>query len=101
MADPKFCARCNSIPCSCKPAPVHKNAKIRLEKAGRHGKAVTVIFELGISEAERKELLKALKTECGTGGTAKEGTLEIQGDHRDRIEARLKALGYKVKRAGG
>jgi translation initiation factor 1 len=76
-------------------------AKIRLERGGRGGKAVTVIFELSLPEAEQKTLLRDLQKACGTGGTLKNGTIEIQGDHRDKIEAALQAKGLRVKRAGG
>lgn len=75
--------------------------KMRLEKSGRGGKAVTVLFELGMAPEQGKELQKKLQKACGTGGTYKEGRIEIQGDFRDRIEAELAQLGFKVKRAGG
>lgn len=74
---------------------------MRLEKSGRGGKAVTVLFELPLDEAGLKDLLKTLKTRCGTGGALKGQTLEIQGDHREAIEKLLAERGLKVKRAGG
>ena len=91
------------------PAPVKKiekpkkllTAKVGRETAGRRGKGVTTIFDLAITEANLKELATLLKQKCGTGGTAKDGRIEIQGDHRDRIVEELEKLGYKVKRAGG
>ncbi len=86
-----------------KPAPPEKllTAKVGRETAGRRGKGVTTVFDLALSEADLKELATTLKEKCGTGGTAKDGRIEIQGDHRDRIVAELEKLGYKVKRAGG
>jgi predicted translation initiation factor SUI1 len=62
---------------------------------------VTVVSELPLNDDELKELATRLKNKCGTGGTAKDGRIEIQGDHRDKIAQELEALGYKVKRAGG
>lgn len=75
--------------------------KVGRETAGRKGKGVTTVFETPLDEAGLKELGALLKQKCGTGGTVKDGRIEIQGDQRDRIVAELEALGYKVKRAGG
>ncbi len=75
--------------------------RIRREKSGRGGKTVTTITGVPGSEADLDALLKVLKQHCGAGGTREGATLEIQGDHRDRVEARLVALGHRVKRAGG
>lgn len=105
--DSSWCPKCKQSPCACSrasqpaAAPGRGPAKMRLEKSGRGGKAVTVLFELPLDEAEMKELLKALKTRCGTGGALKDGKLEIQGDQREKIEAVLSERGLKVKRAGG
>jgi predicted translation initiation factor SUI1 len=82
------------------PKKVH-TAKVSRETAGRKGKGVTVISDLPLSEEQLKELATLLKNKCGTGGTAKDGRIEIQGDQRDRICQELEKLGYKVKRAGG
>jgi len=71
------------------------------ETKGRRGKGVTVISDLPLDESGVTELATKLKTRLGTGGTVKEGRIEIQGDHRDRIVQELEALGYQVKRAGG
>jgi translation initiation factor 1 len=86
-----------------KPAPPKKvhTVKLSRETAGRRGKGVTVVSELPLTEDQLKELATKLKNACGTGGTAKDGRIEIQGDQRDRIAAELEKLGYKVKRAGG
>jgi predicted translation initiation factor SUI1 len=62
---------------------------------------VTIISELPLDENGLTEVAARLKTRLGTGGTVKEGRIEIQGDHRDRIVAELEAMGYRAKRAGG
>lgn len=85
------------------PAPPRKvhTVKLSRETAGRRGKGVTVVSELPLGEEQLKELATLLKNKCGTGGTAKDGRIEIQGDQRDRLAVELEQLGYKVKRAGG
>jgi predicted translation initiation factor SUI1 len=85
------------------PAPAKKIHTVKLgrETAGRKGKGVTVVWELPLNEDGLKELATLLKNKCGTGGTAKDGRIEIQGDHRDKIAQELEKLGYKVKRSGG
>jgi translation initiation factor 1 len=75
--------------------------KVGRETSGRRGKGVTTVFDTPLSENDLKELAAFLKQKCGTGGTAKDGRIEIQGDQRERIVAELEKLGYKVKRAGG
>lgn len=83
-------------------APVKKPiAKVGREIAGRRGKGVTTIFDLKISESALQELATTIKQRCGTGGTVKDGRIEIQGDQRERIVAELEKLGYQVKRVGG
>src|SRR5262245_53433805 len=82
------------------PKKVH-TVKLGRETAGRKGKGVTVVWELPLNDDELKELATLLKNKCGTGGTAKDGRIEIQGDQRDKIALELERLGYKVKRAGG
>lgn len=76
-------------------------AKVGRETKGRRGKGVTTIFDLSIGQSHIAELAALLKQRCGTGGTVKDGVIEIQGDQRDRIVAELEKLGYRVKRAGG
>ncbi len=86
------------------PPPVKKvihTVKVGRETAGRKGKGVTVVSDLPLGEDALKELATKLKNACGTGGTAKDGRIEIQGDHRDRLIVELEKLGYKAKRAGG
>ncbi len=75
--------------------------RIRREVKGRRGKPVTTVFGLPLDAAALRELASELKRRCGTGGSCKDGVIEIQGDHRDRIAADLVARGYRVKRAGG
>ncbi|HEY1192018.1 MAG TPA: hypothetical protein VGE74_30590 [Gemmata sp.] len=82
------------------PKKLH-TVKLSRETAGRKGKGVTVVSELPLNEDALKELATKLKNACGTGGTAKDGRIEIQGDHRDKLQQELEKLGYKVKRAGG
>jgi translation initiation factor 1 len=82
------------------PKKIH-TVKVSRETAGRKGKGVTVVSDLPLTEEELKELATQLKNKCGTGGTAKDGRIEIQGDHRDRLAQELEKLGYRVKRAGG
>ena len=72
-----------------------------LDRKGRGGKSVSVIKQVMSPAAGKEALLKLLKTRLGTGGTIKDGNIEIQGDHRDTILGILKELGYQAKRAGG
>jgi translation initiation factor 1 len=69
------------------------------EKGGRGGKTVTAVR--GLPPAALGEVAKDLKRHCGSGGAVKGGAVEIQGDHREKIAARLEAQGYRVKLAGG
>jgi translation initiation factor 1 len=71
------------------------------EKGGRGGKTVTVVRGLPERGPALEARLGELKRLCGAGGTLRDGALEIQGDHRDRIAEKLTSLGYKVKLAGG
>jgi translation initiation factor 1 len=78
-------------------------ARVRVgrEVAGRGGKGVTVVSGLTLDALELDELAARLKKLCGAGGTVKDGRIEIQGDHRDRLVAELCRLGFQAKRAGG
>jgi translation initiation factor 1 len=71
------------------------------DRKGRAGKTVTVITGVTGSEAKLTALAQQLKKLCGSGGTVKDGNIEIQGDHCDKVTAKLIGMGYKVKRAGG
>jgi translation initiation factor 1 len=106
--DPAFakrCQRCGSYPCRCpKPKslpPQQQMACIQRERKGRRGKTVTVVRDLQLTPEDLKALGKQLKKLCGSGGTVKDGNIEIQGDHRDKIAAELQKLGYKSKFVGG
>ncbi|HEY3675992.1 MAG TPA: translation initiation factor [Candidatus Tumulicola sp.] len=72
---------------------------IRIARAKRRASTVSIIT--GVRDAELDETAKALKRHCGTGGTAKNGSIEIQGDHREKIVAWFAAAGKKAKLAGG
>lgn len=72
-------------------------ARLRMEKAGRGGKTVTVVYDLPRNEAFLKDLAQKLKRECGTGGTFTEDRVELQGEMRDRVRGILQRLGYTVK----
>ena len=73
--------------------------RVSRETSGRRGKTVTVVR--GIPPRELASVSSDLKRLCGTGGSAKDGVVEIQGDHRPKVVARLEAQGYRVKLAGG
>lgn len=75
--------------------------RVGRETKGRAGKGVTVITGLPLAPAQLEELARQLKRRCGSGGTVRSGTIEIQGDHRDTLVAELIALGYAAKRSGG
>jgi translation initiation factor 1 len=77
--------------------PARVVAKLRMEKAGRGGKTVTVVFDLPRNQAFLKELAGELKRTCGSGGAVVENTVEVQGEHRDRVRALLQKKGWTVK----
>ena len=81
--------------------PSQQKATVRLDRRGRGGKSVTVIEGLQMAPKERETLLKQLKAKLGTGGTVKDTSLEIQGDHRDALMAALEKMGTPPKRSGG
>jgi protein-tyrosine phosphatase len=83
--------------------PVGRPATLKVgrETAGRRGKGVTTVFDVPLDEGGLQQLAATLKQRCGTGGTVKDGRIEIQGDQRERIVAELERLGYKTKRVGG
>ena len=78
-----------------------QTAYLHRESGGRGGKVVSIVKNLALSEDDMKSLAKKLKQECGTGGTVKDGFIEIQGEHRQKMADVLQKLGYKVKIAGG
>ena len=75
--------------------------RIRRETKGRKGKGVTTVSGINLAEAELKTLAKLLKQTCSTGGTVKDGVIEIQGDHRQILKTELEKRGHQVKLAGG
>lgn len=108
------CLRCGKRlkACECKKqnqgAAGHQHAggeatkvKVSRESKGRKGSGVSLISGLPLSEQELKKLAKTLKRLCGSGGAVKNGVIEIQGEHRDRLVEELGKLGYKVVKAGG
>ena len=76
-------------------------ARVTREKQGRGGKTVTVVRGLALDAESLAALGKRLRAACGAGGTARDGVLEVQGDHADKVMALLLAEGHKAKRAGG
>jgi len=101
-----MCPGCNKQKqqCVCRQKQIiPKDGIVRLmrETKGRKGKGVTLINGVPLDPAGMKKLAKFLKQKCGSGGSVKNGVIEIQGDHRDTLEKELSARGYKVKQAGG
>ena len=91
--------------CGCrkkKPGPRGDGiVRVGRETKGRKGKGVTLITGVPLGPEGLRTLAKALKGRCGTGGTVKDGVIEIQGDHRDILVELLSREGYTVKRSGG
>jgi len=81
--------------------PAKQGVRIRRESKGRGGKNVCVIEGLPLAEAALKVLTKKLKNQLGTGGALKGVSIEIQGDHREKLMSLLEKEGYKAKLAGG
>jgi translation initiation factor 1 len=103
----RMCPACGepAAQCLCRKAgkPPAGDGVVRIgrETKGRKGKCVTVITGLCLDPDGLRDLAKQLKQRCGTGGTVKAGSIQIQGDHRDLLVEELKGRGYVVKRAGG
>lgn len=110
----RYCSRCGKPEgeCRCRDqkrmgdstatsAPRDGFVRLALDRKQRRGKAVTVISGVPGDLAELTALAQQLRKLCGAGGSLKEGNIELQGDHRDKVEARLASLGYKIKRVGG
>lgn len=103
----RMCPACRQpvAACSCRSASVVPagDGVVRVSRAtqGRGGKTVTVVKGVPMDAAALVVLGKQLKALCGTGGTVKDGVIEIQGDHVERVMAALQAQGQRVKRAGG
>ncbi len=75
--------------------------RVMRETKGRKGKGMSLVTGVPGSEADLKGLAKELKQLCGTGGSVKNGVIEIQGDHRDKLVEALKSKGFNAKKAGG
>jgi translation initiation factor 1 len=103
----RICPECGnpSAACSCtrkKAAPAGDGiVRVGRETKGRKGKGVTIVSGVPLDSAGLLALGKELKKRCGSGGTVKDGTIEIQGDHRDMLIEELQKRGWKVKRCGG
>ena len=102
----RMCPDCRNAltQCTCKSnaAPVGDgNVRVMLQTKGRGGKAVTLVNGLALDADALNALGKQLRSACGSGGTVKDGVLEVQGDHCERIVAELQSRGFKPKRAGG
>ena len=90
--------------CTCKAraaAEVLGDGRVRVNRQSRSGKTVTVVTGLPLTADALAALGKRLRTACGAGGTCKDGVLEVQGDHADRVLAWLVGEGYAAKRSGG
>jgi len=90
--------RCSTVKTALKTDGI---VRLQRETKGRKGKGVTLITGVPLPPEELKQLAKRLKQMCGTGGTVKDGVIEVQGDHRELLLAELQKLGWKVKLAGG
>ena len=104
----RICPGCSEpvAACTCrKPATLTAKGdgvvRVGRETKGRKGKGVTVISGIPLPPDDLKMLARALKQKCGTGGTVKDGIIEIQGDQRDLLVELLQARGWTVKRSGG
>jgi translation initiation factor 1 len=75
--------------------------RLKRETKGRKGKGVVLVTGLALEDAELKKVAKRLKQVCGTGGSIKNGVIEIQGDDRETLKAELEKQGHTVKIAGG
>ena len=103
----RMCPGCRQpvAQCQCKSARVLPAGdgvvRVSRETKGRGGKAVTVVRGVLQDDAAIAALGKQLKTACGSGGTVKDGVIEVQGDHVVRVLQELRKLGHTAKRAGG
>jgi translation initiation factor 1 len=103
----RTCPDCRQPVADCRcaarqPAPQGDGVvRVSRETAGRKGAGVTVITGLPLNGADLAALASVLKKRCGSGGTSRDGRIEIQGDHRDLLVTELGQRGYRVKRVGG
>lgn len=101
----RMCPQCRQsvAGCLCKTQVLPKTdgvVRVSLQTKGRGGKSVTLVKGLPLDAAALAELGKQLRSACGSGGTVKDGVVEVQGDHVATVMAALQKLGYTVKRAG-
>jgi translation initiation factor 1 len=102
----RMCPACRRpvAQCTCRQAAAPGGdgiVRVQRETKGRGGKAVTVVRGAPVDAAALVKLGQELKAACGSGGTVKDGTIEVQGDHADKVMALLQQRGWRVKRAGG
>lgn len=102
----EYCPRCGrpKAECSCRQSTAPRGdgtVRVSRERQGRAGKTVTVVTGVAGDPARLAEITAQLKRLCGSGGAVKDGVIEVQGDHREKVAARLKELGFRVKLAGG
>lgn len=98
------CATCQRpvSRCNCTQAtPVASDGIVRIRREVRRGKPMTVVIGLPLAESDLRVLAKALKKKCSSGGSTKDGQIEVQGDHRDILVRELEARGYTTRLAGG
>jgi translation initiation factor 1 len=94
---PERDCKCSTRAAADEALPDRITAKLRMEKTGRGGKTVTVVYDLPRNAAFLKRLCSELKKTCGTGGAVADGAIELQGDLRDRLRELLTKKGYRVK----
>ena len=104
---PPTCVRCGKLEseCACPPvvvepirlAPETQTARLKVERRPK-GKVVTAVSGLDPEGNDLEALAAKLKAKCGTGGTVKDGSIELQGDHMTGVEVALQGIGYKVKK---
>ena len=103
----RMCPQCRQpmTACACMRAPRSATGdgivRVGRETKGRGGKAVTLVRGLPLDDAALAALAKQLRAACGAGGTVKDGLIEVQGDHVERVATLLSQQGWKVRRAGG
>ncbi|HRP07126.1 MAG TPA: translation initiation factor Sui1 [Gemmatimonadales bacterium] len=103
----RLCPECGLPVANCRcrepSAEIPKGGIVRVgrETAGRKGAGVTVVTGLLLGADDLAALASKLKKRCGSGGTARDGRIEIQGEHRDTLVAELRKIGYTVRRSGG
>lgn len=104
----RMCPQCRQPQASCRCAETARqavrgdgNVRVSRERAGRGGKTVTLVRGLALDETALAALGKRLRSACGAGGALKDGVLEIQGDHVERVLELLAREGHSARRSGG